>query len=94
MPKAFSHDVFGDVRISKKAGQLANSRKVAGDDTLFKTLGSQPDVSILGNKILAAWNCEQMDSGTFLLALFTLSFCGGCKKGMNMWLWLYKALAA
>ena len=58
--------VENSVRTSKEAWQLAKSRKVAGDDTLFNTLGSQPDVSVLVNKILAAWNCEQMDTGTFV----------------------------
>ena len=56
--------VENSVRTSQDAWTLAKTRKVAGDETLWNTLGSQADVAVLVHKIVTAWNCESMESGT------------------------------
>ena len=57
--------VEGAVRSPRDAWTLAKSRKISGDDTLWNTLGAQ-DVPSLVGKVLSAWNCEDMSTGTWL----------------------------
>lgn len=56
--------VEAGVRTGKDAWMLAKSRKVAGDDVLFNTLGSTPCVDTLVAKITRVWQCESMPEGT------------------------------
>jgi hypothetical protein len=56
--------VEGSVWTEKDAWVLGLTRKQAGDDTLFNTLGANPDVGNLVMKIRKAWNCESMTGGT------------------------------
>ena len=58
--------VEGEVKTEQDAWMLAKSRKVAGDDTLFNTLGSERCVRTLVAKVRAAWHCETMATGTLL----------------------------
>ena len=56
--------VEGSVKMEKDAWALAKSRKVAGDDVLYNTLGAARCVSSLVAKVRQAWNCELMSGGT------------------------------
>ena len=56
--------VEGGVETEQDAWILAKSRKVAGDDTLFNTLGNAPCVRGLVAKIRNAWHCETAPGGT------------------------------
>ena len=56
--------VEAGVQTEQDAWILAKSRKVAGDDTLFNTLGAAPCVSNLVTRVVKAWGCETMACGT------------------------------
>ena len=56
--------VEGSVKTEKDAWMLAKSRKLAGDDTLWNTLGAAKCTSSLVAKVRQAWNCESMTAGT------------------------------
>ena len=56
--------VEGAVRTEKDAWTLAKARKIAGDDTLFNTLGNWT-VSKLVKKVTQAWACQTLETGTF-----------------------------
>ena len=56
--------VEGSVLTEQGAWILAKTRKLIGDDTLWNTLGTSPDVQKLVAKVCQAWNCESMTSGT------------------------------
>ena len=56
--------VEGLVKTEKQAWELAKSRKLAGDDTLYNTLGDARCVASLVAKVRRAWDCERMASGT------------------------------
>ena len=58
--------VEGSVKTEKDAWTLGKSRKVAGDDTLFNTLGGARCVRSLVAKVRQAWWCELMSTGTLL----------------------------
>lgn len=53
-------DVFveGCVRTESQAWRLAKTRKMAGDDALYNTLGNHSSVSSLVSKVLKAWHDE------------------------------------
>jgi hypothetical protein len=59
--------VEGGVKCARDAWMLAKARKVAGDDTLFNTLGSQ-DVSALVAKVISAWHCDSMIMDTLRMS--------------------------
>ena len=56
--------VEGKVQIEQEAWRLAKMRKVAGDDTLWNTLGAAPCVQTLVTKVRMAWCCEGEIMGT------------------------------
>ena len=56
--------VEGGVKTEKDAWVLAKGRKVAGDDTLYNTLGGAQCVRSLVARVRQAWGCETMPSGT------------------------------
>ena len=56
--------VEGSVITEQDAWVLAKARKIAGDDTLFNTMGSATCVRALVAKVRQAWACEAMTSGT------------------------------
>ena len=56
--------VEGGIKTEKEAWTLAKSRKLAGDDTLWNTLGGAPCVTSLVVKVRKAWDCANMTSGT------------------------------
>ena len=58
--------VEGAVKTEKDAWVLAKTRKVAGDDTLYNTLGSASCVRALVAKVRQAWDCNSMSTGTLL----------------------------
>ncbi|CAE7436945.1 unnamed protein product, partial [Symbiodinium natans] len=64
--------IEGHVKCASDAWRLAKSRKVAGDDTLYNTLGAQ-DATALVAKVLSAWNCEAAADTLVLRAEFPLS---------------------
>ncbi len=55
-----------DVKTEGDAWALAKARKIAGDDTLFNTLGAERCVRALVAKVRAAWHCEGMSAGTLI----------------------------
>ena len=55
-----------NVKSTKDAWLLAKKRKLAGDDLLFNTLGASNDVNSLVAKVILAWNCEDMPTGTVM----------------------------
>ena len=59
-------DVFveANVKTVKDAWIVAKTRKVAGDDILWNTLGDARCVSTLVQKVRTAWACETMSTGT------------------------------
>lgn len=59
--------VDGKVKCEQDAWRLAKARKVAGDDTLFNTLGATRSVHALVAKVRSAWNCEEMSTGTLVV---------------------------
>jgi len=59
--------VENNVRSKRDAWMLAKRQKVAGDDTLFNTLGATPCVEQLVAKTIIAWNPEGMSNGTLVL---------------------------
>ena len=58
--------IEGNTRSEKDAWCLAKERKLAGDDTLWNTLGSFRCVPEQVNKVLRAWACEDMSTGTLV----------------------------
>ena len=58
--------VEANVKSTKDAWLLAKKRKLAGDDLLFNTLGASNDVNSLVAKVILAWNCEDMPTGTVM----------------------------
>ena len=59
--------VEGGVVTVQGAWALAKSRKVAGDDTLWNTLGKERSVSALVDKVYEAWHCgESTDTGALI----------------------------
>ena len=56
--------VEANVQTEQDALVLAKSRKVAGDPTLFNTLGATPCVGTLVTRVHKAWACESLASGT------------------------------
>ena len=56
--------VEANAQTEKGAWVLAKTRKVAGDDTLFNTLGATPCVGTLVTRVVKAWACETITSGT------------------------------
>lgn len=65
--------VEGSVRTARDAWVLAKRRKQNGDPTLWNTLGGD-DVPRLVSRVLSAWHCESMTTGTLMLeATFQLS---------------------
>ena len=58
--------IEGGVRSERDAWMLAKSRKTIGDDTLYNTLGSSPDVQCLVVKVRKAWDAELMTGGTLI----------------------------
>ena len=56
--------VEADVKTEQQAFRLAKSRKVAGDDTLWNTLGDARCVLSLVARVRRAWSCETMQTGT------------------------------
>ena len=64
--------VEGGVKSAGAAWNLAKQRKLAGDDTLYSTLGAQ-DVRALVAKVLCAWRCSDPMSDTLIMpATFSL----------------------
>lgn len=59
-------DAFVEARVrsEREAWVLAKSRKIAGDDALFNTLGPPTCVPSLVAKVRRAWSCEDMETGT------------------------------
>ena len=60
--------VEAGVKTEKDALELAKKRKVAGDDTLFNTLGAERSVPELVERVLYAWGCKGLSSGTLASA--------------------------
>ena len=58
--------VQNGVKHEKKAWQVAKQRKMEGDDTLYNTLGREQSVKDLVSKVLSAWNCDGMSTGTLV----------------------------
>ena len=56
--------VEGRVRTERDAWLLAKDRKLAGDDTLFNTLGGSTCVRSLVARVQQAWHCEHLAVGT------------------------------
>ena len=61
-------DIFveGQVRTERDAWMLAKTRKLAGDDTLFNTLGTTACVQTLVVRVQRAWCCAEMAPGTLI----------------------------
>ena len=87
------------VKTEKQAWELAKSRKLAGDDTLYNTLGDARCVASLVSKVRRAWDCEAMSSGTlhcqpdFNLSAFVA--LGSINMALSRWIlgeWKTKAL--
>ena len=58
--------VEGAVKTEKDAWTLAKSRKLAGDETLWNSLGAAADVPSLVTKVRTAWDCERITGGTLV----------------------------
>ena len=56
--------VESSVKTEQDAWILAKSRKLAGDDTLWNTLGAARCTSTLVAKVRQAWGCESLSGGT------------------------------
>ena len=69
---------------------LAKSRKVAGGDTLFNTLGNAPCVRALVAKIRQAWHCETAPTGTLRMhrgyTLDAFAAVGSVDPGLAEWI--------
>ena len=58
--------VEGNVRMEKGAWVLAKTRRLAGDATLWNTSGGTLSVADLVHKVVKAWHCEDMSTGTVI----------------------------
>ena len=59
-------DVFVEAKVktARDAWMVAKTRKTAGDEILWNTLGDTRCVSTLVQKVRTAWSCEAMSTGT------------------------------
>ena len=87
------------VKTEKEAWEMAKSRKLAGDDTLFNTLGDARCVASLVAKVRRAWDCEAMSSGTLYsqpdFSLSSFKPLGSINMALSRWIlgeWKTKAL--